>query len=614
MKHNLQNTKAVRYIGIALLVLILALISVRLASATPPGDSIGNTQISQAAIADYLSAQANPVLSDEEKIKAAINTYFTTRYEGQKSLVKQDFSAMLEDDTLDWVKKEQNKREIELYIATLFDLSYVKYNFTLDYDSMEVRDNEAVVRLRESHTVVFSALSPDESMLYNLPHTITLHDNKGKWVIYQDEYQDELSSQLKHMSVEEIKKVVDENFKNEQMVSTPSIEESVASLSLTNYTDYNRTAAVNYANAFSSSYNTNWYQTEYDNNLHEYVDCANYVSQAIYAGIWKAPVDKSGMPSGWWYDFNDPKGTQNGTRSTSWVNVVDQYAFITTNTGIGPYGYESTNLCLVSPGDIVQLKDASPDFPGWDHDGIIVWKSTTGPCSSLSSYKVNAHDIDRYQYPLSFWGNLQMRYVIISGYRLDTTPASTFSDVPKSSWAWQDIQRLYAAGFTAGCATNPLRYCPTNNVTRAEMAVFLERGIHGSSYTPPPATGTIFTDVPASYWAANWIEQLYHDGITSGCGGSYYCPEMSVTQAQMAVFLLRSYYNSSYTPPFANYQTYFNDVQQSYWAADWIKQLAREGFSYGAYNCAYGNFCPDQAITRSEMASMLVRTFVNFLP
>jgi hypothetical protein len=72
------------------------------------------------------------------------------------------------------------------------------------------------------------------------------------------------------------------------------------------------------------------------------------------------------------------------------------------------------------------------------------------------------------------------------------------------------------------------------------MAVFLLRSKHGSSYTPPPATG-VFPDVPTSYWAASWIEQLFAEGITGGCGGGNYCPDQVVTRGQMAVFLVRTF-------------------------------------------------------------------------
>jgi hypothetical protein len=72
------------------------------------------------------------------------------------------------------------------------------------------------------------------------------------------------------------------------------------------------------------------------------------------------------------------------------------------------------------------------------------------------------------------------------------------------------------------------------------MAIFLLRAEHGSSYTPPAATG-VFGDVPPSYWAAAWIEQLYAEGITGGCGGGNYCPSQAVTRAEMAVFLVRTF-------------------------------------------------------------------------
>jgi hypothetical protein len=74
------------------------------------------------------------------------------------------------------------------------------------------------------------------------------------------------------------------------------------------------------------------------------------------------------------------------------------------------------------------------------------------------------------------------------------------------------------------------------------MAVFLLRAEHGSGFTPPPATG-IFDDVPVSHWAAAWIEQLFNEEITSGCSSNplLYCPDDTVTRAEMAVFLVRTF-------------------------------------------------------------------------
>jgi purple acid phosphatase-like protein len=188
-----------------------------------------------------------------------------------------------------------------------------------------------------------------------------------------------------------------------------------------------------------------------------------------------------------------------------------------------------------------------------------------------------------------------------------TTRIVVFVDIPSGYWAESAIYKIYDAGITTGCSQNPLKYCPENTVTRTQMAVFLGRAIHGSSFTPPTATG-IFSDVPVSYWAADWIEQFYNDGITNGCSTNppQYCPTNPVTRAQMAIFLLRAKHGSSYTPPSAT--GIFSDVPVSYWAADWIEQLYNEGITTG---CTVSplKYCPANTVTRAQMAVFIVRTF-----
>jgi uncharacterized delta-60 repeat protein len=182
-----------------------------------------------------------------------------------------------------------------------------------------------------------------------------------------------------------------------------------------------------------------------------------------------------------------------------------------------------------------------------------------------------------------------------------------FEDVNYFHWAQPWIERLYASGITAGCATSPLRYCPAKPVTRAQMAVFLLRGIHGPSYTPPPVgASTGFADVPVTHPNAAWIKQLAAEGITAGCGGGNYCPNNPVRRAQMAYFLLRSKYGSSYTPPPVGASTGFADVPAGSPDAPWIKQIVAEGITAG---CGAGNYCPTNPVTRDQMAVFLVRTF-----
>ncbi len=192
------------------------------------------------------------------------------------------------------------------------------------------------------------------------------------------------------------------------------------------------------------------------------------------------------------------------------------------------------------------------------------------------------------------------------GWWLDDTQlyeCVRFSDVGTNHWAYSWIETLAANNITSGCDVG--MYCPAASVTRAQMAIFILRGIHGSAYTPPAATGTVFTDVPANHWAAAWIEQLAAEGITGGCGNGNYCPDANITRAQMAIFLLRGEHGSAYTPPAAT-GTIFTDVPVGSFAADWIEQLYNEGITGG---CGSGTYCPDANVLRDQMAVFLVKTF-----
>jgi hypothetical protein len=140
----------------------------------------------------------------------------------------------------------------------------------------------------------------------------------------------------------------------------------------------------------------------------------------------------------------------------------------------------------------------------------------------------------------------QMAIFLLRGEHSETyaPPAAVgiFTDVPPGSFGANFIEQLFNEGITGGCSANPPMYCPDNSVLRSQMAIFLLRGEHGSAYAPPAATG-IFTDVPPGSFGANFIEQLYNEGITGGCGTNplRYCPNDTVTRGAMAVFMTRTF-------------------------------------------------------------------------
>jgi cysteine-rich repeat protein len=132
------------------------------------------------------------------------------------------------------------------------------------------------------------------------------------------------------------------------------------------------------------------------------------------------------------------------------------------------------------------------------------------------------------------------------GYNPPACTAPTFNDVPCASPFSKWIEELADRGVTSGCGNG--NYCPTSPVTRDQMAVFLLVTEEGSGYSPPACVTPMFSDVPCANGFAKWINELVSRGVTAGCGGGNYCPSQAVTREQMAVFLTVTFGLKLYGP------------------------------------------------------------------
>lgn len=97
-----------------------------------------------------------------------------------------------------------------------------------------------------------------------------------------------------------------------------------------------------------------------------------------------------------------------------------------------------------------------------------------------------------------------------------------------------EIETLYASGITTGCTA--ILFCPSDLVTREQMAAFLVRAFELDPLSGGPNT---FSDDDGMYFEAE-IETLYASGITTGCTATLFCPSELVTREQMAAFLIRA--------------------------------------------------------------------------
>jgi len=131
-----------------------------------------------------------------------------------------------------------------------------------------------------------------------------------------------------------------------------------------------------------------------------------------------------------------------------------------------------------------------------------------------------------------------------------TTKVTFPNDVPLGHWAHDYIEDLFKRGITSGCATGS--FCPGNNVSRAELAVFLVRSLNIDA---PATTRQTFQDVPTTHWAHRYVEEAAARGLLGGCGvgGSdstipgesttfqLFCPGDAVTRGGVAGALLKTY-------------------------------------------------------------------------
>ncbi len=177
-----------------------------------------------------------------------------------------------------------------------------------------------------------------------------------------------------------------------------------------------------------------------------------------------------------------------------------------------------------------------------------------------------------------------------------------FLDVPAGNQFHDDIVRLVASEVTVGIGGG--LYGVNDPVKRQAMAVFVLKAEHGLCYTPPPCTSpAVFLDVPCPSPFADWIEAMFDEGITGGCGGGNFCPLNTVRRDQMAPFLLKAVHGPSYAPP--RCAGIFADVPCPSLFADWIEQLKAENVTSG---CGNGTvYCPAQPNTRGQMATFLVK-------
>ncbi len=263
------------------------------------------------------------------------------------------------------------------------------------------------------------------------------------------------------------------------------------------------------------------------------------------------------------------------------------------NTSTEPLSLTGTASNLTGPaGPIYTIDDSTTDYGSIAPNSSADCFAATGDCLEISVSGAR---------PAPHWDatlDETVPFGVTKTWILHV--GESFPDVPLTHTFYPFIENLFHNRITGGCGGG---YCPDKPVTRAQMAVFLLKAKHGAGFVPPPCEG-VFPDVPCPGPFTDWVEELSAEAITGGCGGGNYCADSPVTRGQMAVFLLKAEHGSGFAPPPCS--GIFQDVSCLYPFADWIEQLFAEQITGG---CGGGNYCPGNPNTRGQMAVFLVKTF-----
>jgi hypothetical protein len=119
--------------------------------------------------------------------------------------------------------------------------------------------------------------------------------------------------------------------------------------------------------------------------------------------------------------------------------------------------------------------------------------------------------------------------------------SSRFSDVDVSSGYAAEITALSDSGIIQGAANGQFR--PNDEITRAEFAAVLCRaiGAEEKAESAGVANKNYFTDVPADYWAAGYINTAYEYGAINGIGNGEFAPQSPVTNEQAIKMLIAAW-------------------------------------------------------------------------
>jgi len=260
-----------------------------------------------------------------------------------------------------------------------------------------------------------------------------------------------------------------------------------------------------------------------------------------------------------------------------------------------PYGQWTSSAVPVYQGIMATIDPPRTIFSGKVPPGLLSYRFYWGIDFLMDAVPTE------YGITPSFRDYVQVNSTVSSG-------PLQFIDVPLSPykyWAYDHIMAEATKGVITGCGSG--FFCTGDYVTRAWAAEYIIKAKYAANtnftYTAAPAW---FIDVPLGHAQYKYVQKMKDDGITSGCGGGYYCEASNMKRKEMAVFIVKALNQTGSGVQPISY--YFDDLGGNDGYAPWINRLKELGVTSG---CATRAFCPEDHVRKDQMSVFMKNAWPN---
>jgi WD40 repeat protein len=275
----------------------------------------------------------------------------------------------------------------------------------------------------------------------------------------------------------------------------------------------------------------------------------------------------------------------------------------------------SSDGCATGSGDLVALIGCAAEA-----EGLVVDAAANGGLSDGNSILEPGETV----IVMPAWRNPGVASLPLSG------TASALSGPAGAAYSVADPSADYGSvsgGATNDCATASGN-CYSMNVSipgsrpathwDAEFSETLTDGDPVKVWTLH--IGESFTDVPKTHVFYPYVEKLLHNGVTTGCGPSAYCPDDAVFRLQMAIFIARAQAGGDGNVPASGTAqgspydcsqggtSLFSDVEPTNPFCRHVHYIYGTGVTTG---CEPGKYCPEPDVTRAQMAMFIARAMAG---